>query len=89
MMSDAIAKISEHGLLTDWAEENSGKGKVFNNRTAVDWFIRQHRAELIRSGQLIVRRGSAGSLVGPQFERVVLDILRGESLRTLEQEAAA
>ncbi|WP_295450611.1 hypothetical protein [uncultured Thiodictyon sp.] len=84
---DETDRFSGYQPLRPWVSAYGGH--IFSSFSAAEWFIRGHRAELVRSGQLIVRRGAAGSLVGPQFERVVLDILRGESLRTLEQEAAA
>ncbi|WP_295391868.1 hypothetical protein [uncultured Thiodictyon sp.] len=84
---DTTDRFAGYQPLRPWVAKHGGH--IFASFSAAEWFIRGHRAELVRSGQLIVRRGAAGSLVGPQFERVVLDILRTESLRTLEQEAAA
>lgn len=95
MMSDAVAPISAddtdrfegYKRLRPWISAHGGH--IFATYSAAEWFIRGHRDELIRSGQFIVRRGAAGSLVGPQFERVVLEILREESERTIAQSAAA
>ncbi len=54
---------------------------VFPTQSSFEWFVRKHRARLVESGQLIVRTGSAGNLVGPDIERVVLEILREESAK--------
>lgn len=60
-----------------WQRDNPSD--IFPTWATLEWFIRQHRQELIASGQLIVRRGSSGTLLGPQFEHVVLDIMRRRS----------
>jgi len=64
-------------------------GELFSTFSSAEWFIRLHRQRLVESGQLIIRRGSGGSLVGPRFDAVVLQILREESERTIAQSAAA
>lgn len=71
----------------EWVK-NCG-GRAFSTFAATEWFIRRHRARLVESGQFIIRKGSAGSLVGPGFDRVVLDILREESQRALSEPEAA
>lgn len=60
----------------DWVAESGGD--LFPTVSSFDWFLRQHRAELLRSGQVIVRRGNVGTLVGPEFEQVALGILQRE-----------
>ena len=87
MTSDSTARFADYQSMNRWLKEHSGD--VFPNTTSAEWFIRNHRQELVQSGELIARRGSAGNLVGPGFERVVLDILRRESLRTIAGELAA
>jgi len=72
--------------LREWAAQHGGA--TFPTYSSLEWFLRNHRPRLVESGQLILRKGSAGSLVGPGFERVVLDILREESAATLAQAAA-
>ncbi len=52
---------------------------IFRTMASLEWFIRQNRDELIQSGEMIVRRGSAGTLVGPGFDAVVMRILRRKS----------
>jgi hypothetical protein len=54
---------------------------LFATRAAFEWFLRRHRDELVASGQFIPRRGRGGALVGPEIDRVVLDIIRREALR--------
>lgn len=51
----------------------------FPTYDSFEWFIRMNRAELVESGQLILRRGSAGSLIGPGFDAKVLEIMRRKS----------
>ena len=84
--------MSEHDRVSDWitirAWVKQRGGKAFPTFASVEWFIRRHRQRLIESGQFIIRKGSAGSLVGPGFDRVVLEIMREESARAIEGEAA-
>lgn len=84
--------MTEHDRLSDWTTARDWVkqegGKVFPTFASLEWFIRRHRQRIIESGQLIVRKGSAGSLVGPGFARVVLEIMREESARAIEGEAA-
>lgn len=51
---------------------------MFPTVSAFEWFVRQHRAELIASGELIIRRGAGGTLVGPGLGRLVVEIVRRE-----------
>jgi hypothetical protein len=85
-MSNQGERVSDWITAREWVTRRGGK--LFSTFASLEWFVRQHRAELIRSGEYIVRRGNAGSLVGPGFDRVVLEILRKESARTIEGEAA-
>ncbi len=63
--------------IADWHSRNAGG--LFPTRSSVDWFIKQHRRELIEQGVLIPGRGRAGSLVdNEQFGRVALEIIRCE-----------
>lgn len=61
----------------DWVIKYGGD--VFPTRGSLEWFIRQHRAELIGSGELIVRRGAGGSLIGPGFGRLAVEILQRQT----------
>ena len=63
-----------HGWKTwpDWLASQS----VFATEASFRWFVRQHRDELIASGQFIARRGRAADIVGPAFDAVVLELLR-------------
>ena len=51
-------------------------GEVFKTRDSLEWFCRRHADALIASGQLIPRRGPAGTLYGPQFTQIALKIFR-------------
>lgn len=73
-MSD---RLSDFIPIRDWQLDNAGE--VFKTFAACEWFVRKHRRELVESGQLIIRRGAAGSLVGPGFGTLVLEILKRES----------
>ncbi|HPE80182.1 MAG TPA: hypothetical protein PKZ35_09245 [Gammaproteobacteria bacterium] len=61
----------------DWVAEHGGD--LFPTIGAFEWFVRQHRQELINSGELIVRRGPGGTLVGPNFGRLAITIVQRES----------
>lgn len=79
-------RLADFRTVRDWVEEHGGP--IFPTYSSFEWFTRTHRARLVESGQYIVRKGSAGSLVGPDFERVVLEILREESRASLAGMAA-
>ena len=85
-MQPHTERLTDFHTLRDWVDAHGGA--IFPTFSSAEWFIRTHRPRLVESGQLILRKGSAGSLVGPGFERVVLDILREESAATLAQAAA-
>ena len=49
---------------------------VFPTKSSLEWFGRQHRDRLVRSGALLPRLGRAGSLVDPaRMSAEVLAIL--------------
>jgi hypothetical protein len=58
---------------------------LFSTDAAFEWFVRKHRGELIGSGQFIPGRGSSPGIVGPQFDQVVLDILRRKARAGIEE----
>jgi len=60
-----------------WVAEQGGD--IFPTKGALEWFVRQHRKELIESGELIIRRGAGGTLVGPGFGRLAVQILQRET----------
>ena len=64
------------GWETYLKNHRSSGGEVFKTRDSLEWFCRRHTAALIASGQLIPRRGPAGTLYGPQFTQVALKIFR-------------
>ena len=65
---------------SDWVSERGGD--VFPTFASFQWFVRKHRLELVRSGQYLPRKGSAGALIGPELERVVLKIMSRECLES-------
>ena len=79
-------RVADYRPLRDWVADCGGR--TFPTFSSAEWFIRRNRDRLIQSGQLIIRKGSAGSLVGPDFDAVVLDILRDESACGLQKAAA-
>jgi hypothetical protein len=85
--------MNEHERIEDFkrtrAYVKAKKGDLFPSYASFEWFTRKHRSRLIKSGQFIIRHGSAGNLVGPRFDDVVLEILREEGLREIAMEAAA
>lgn len=83
-MTHPVERLADFIPLREWAVQHGGATfPTFPTFSSLEWFMRNHRPRLVQSGQLIIRRGSAGSLVGPGFERVVLDILREESKANL------
>lgn len=79
-------RVADYRPLRDWVADRGGS--AFPTFSSAEWFIRRNRDRLVQSGQLIIRKGSAGSLVGPSFDAVVLDILRDESAGGLQKVAA-
>lgn len=62
-----------------WLQKHAGP--FFETRSALDWFIKRHRRELIESGALITRAGRSGSLVSiEEFPRSVITILKRRAL---------
>lgn len=61
----------------NWVAEYGGD--LFPTLGSFEWFVRQHRDELVASGELIIRRGSGGSLVGPNFGRLAVAILQRQA----------
>lgn len=60
-------------------------GLLFPTFASLEWFVRQNRNELVDSGVLIPQRGSRGSLVTPDFDSVVLQLIqRTTSVRSSE-----
>ena len=64
------------GWKTYLKHHRSAGGEVFKTRDSLEWFCRRNTEALIASGQLIPRRGPAGTLYGPHFTQVALNILR-------------
>ncbi len=82
MSSKTIASTPAHTVAawrkaTRWREEYGGE--IFPTQSSLDWFVRQHYAELVDSGTLIPGTGRRGHLVGPDFDGVVIKILRRDA----------
>jgi hypothetical protein len=61
-------------------------GPFFENRGAIDWFIKTHRRELVRRGALLPREGRNGSLVECAiFQRAVVEILKRRAVARLDR----
>jgi len=59
-------------------------GEVFRTRDGLEWFCRCHNDALIASGQFIPRKGPAGTLYGPFFTIVALEIFREIQLTAMQ-----
>lgn len=79
MQNNEAPRLAEFVRVRDWIASGQG-GAAFRTYSAFEWFLRRHRAELIASGELIIRPGSAGTLCGPNLGARVLDILRREAV---------
>lgn len=86
-MSNLQNRAADYRKVRDWVAECGGD--LFPTIGSFEWFVRLHRDELLRSGELIIRRGTGGSLVGPNFDRVAIAILQRESAQRAAQEGAA
>jgi len=82
MMTPQDNGFSQYRVARTWLRDNPNP--FFCSFASLEWFIRQNRKELIESGELLVRRGSVGTLIGPGFERVVLDIMKRKSAEHVE-----
>jgi len=61
----------------EWVRQHGGS--LFPTFGAFQWFMRQHRDRLIRSGEVIARRGAGGTVVGPGFGALAVKIMQEES----------
>lgn len=63
--------------LRAWIEAGNGR-PLFERLDQINWFIRSHREELIRSKALLPGRGSRPSMVSGRFTEVVTRIVKRE-----------
>jgi hypothetical protein len=71
--------LTEYTTVADWLDRHAGP--FFDTRSALDWFIKRNRRELIERGALLPRSGRSGSLVSKSRMPVaVVDILRRRAL---------
>ena len=72
------------GWETNLKNHQSMGGEVFRTRDGLEWFCRCHNDALIASGQFIPRKGPAGTLYGPFFTIVALEIFREIQLTAMQ-----
>lgn len=76
--------LSKYQRARAWWQENA------NGVANWEWFKRQHRAELVESGALIIRAGRAGDLVHTdRIVPAVQRILEAESRKRISSSIAA
>ena len=74
----AVSALASCTSVGDWLDRYAGP--FFETRSALAWFIRPNRAELIEVGALIPRAGRSGSLVSTEkFPRAVISILKRQA----------
>ena len=74
-----VPDLSEYRGVGDWRYDFGGE--FFPTESAIQWFIKQNRDELIQCGALIPRQGRAGSLLSSrEFPRAVIRIFRRKAL---------
>ena len=79
MDNDLPADLAGYTSVGDWLDRYAGP--FFETRSALDWFVRRHRRELVEIGALIPREGRSGSLVSiEKFPKAVVAILRRRAL---------
>lgn len=76
-MNTAFPSATDFRRSRNWVAEFGGD--LFPTHSSFEWFVRQHRQELIESGELIIRRGRAGALVGPNFGQIAVAILQRQT----------
>jgi hypothetical protein len=80
--------LAGYASVGDWLDRHAGP--FFETRSALDWFIKRHRAELVERGALIPRAGRSGSLVSTEeFPKAVIAILKREAQGKTRASAAA
>jgi hypothetical protein len=70
--------LEEYQTLRAWVQAGQG-GALFERIDQIQWFIRGHREELIRSKAFLPGRGSRPSLVNDKFAGVVARIVKREA----------
>jgi hypothetical protein len=79
-----IFDVDELELLQDWFERIGGS--AFCSVEHINWFIRQHYSELLRSGNFFPRSQCVPSKVGPDFGKAVIQIMQREAALLAESE---
>jgi len=83
-----VADLAGYTGVGDWLDRYAGP--FFETRSALDWFIKRNRRELVEIGALIPREGRSGSIVSiERFPKAVVDILRRRALERASKSEAA
>jgi hypothetical protein len=77
--AELVADLSDYTSVGDW--QSRFGGEFFPTESAIQWFIKNNRKELVECGALIVRQGRAGSLLSiKEFPKATLRIFRRKAL---------
>lgn len=77
--------LSEYQTLRAWVEAGHGK-PLFERIDQINWFIRGHRDELIRSKSFLPGRGSRSALVTAKFSEVIERIIEREAREDIPEQ---
>jgi hypothetical protein len=73
-----MADLQQYVGVGDWLDRHVNP--FFETRSALDWFIKRHREELIERDALIPRAGRSGSLLHTEkFPKAVVSILKRQA----------
>jgi hypothetical protein len=85
-MDNTQQQPARYASVSDWLKRHAKP--FFTSRGSIDWFIKTHRAELVKGGALIVREGRHGSIVEiDKFSQAVIDIFSRRSVEKVKQAA--
>ena len=68
----------------EWFERKGSSAFIDQNH--LDWFIRRHRCELLRSGNYFHGHHYVPTRVGPDFGKVIIQIMQREEALLAESE---
>lgn len=73
-----VDRLTDYQPHMDWLAKN--RGVLFPSPGSLQWFLRQHRKELVADEVVLVRRGPGGIWINARkFEAAALRILHRES----------
>jgi hypothetical protein len=79
-----IFDVHELELLQDWFERKGGI--AFCSAEHINWFIRQNKIELLRSGNFFPGTECVPHRVGPNFGNAIIQIMQREAALQAESE---